>query len=99
MNNNNPDSTWVTEQRLLEAVATQRELFEGKLGRIEGALESKILHLTQMLQWVAIMAIALSVLVAVGGMFVAFSIGSQNERVIIEQSLPGSGVRQQEPLQ
>lgn len=101
MDKNIPDQTLVTEQRLLRAVAVQKELFEEKLGRVQGTLESRMMYLSQMIQWVAIMALALSVLIALGGIFMAVNTNgrAQEGQVIIEQPSSGEALHQDSPLQ
>lgn len=99
-NNSNPDPTLVTEARLLRAVTTQRELFDEKLGRVQGTLESRMTYLSQMIQWAAIMALTVSVLLALGGILITVNEnGPASEgRVIIEQPIPGDALKQQAPL-
>lgn len=101
MDNNNHDQTFVTEQRLLRAVTTQRELFDEKLARVQGTLESRISYLSQMIQWAAIMALTVSVLLALGGILITVNKNGRalEGRVIIEQPIPGDALKQQAPLQ
>lgn len=102
-NNNNPDQPVVTEQRLLRAMTTQKELFDEKLGRVQGTLESRMLYLSQMIQWVAIMALAVIVLMALGGILITVNKNGaalEGGRVIIEQPIPGDALKlHQAPLQ
>lgn len=84
------DPAAVTAQQLLVAMAAERELFEEKLSRIEGTLETKTRHLSEMIQWVGILGLVLAVIVGLGSIIMAIRVGENSEAVelLIEAPMP-----------